>query len=83
MTDLVNPLRSDDGTLPPDCHVMKLLGLMVEASAKIGRDLDVATRHKQRLIDAGFVNVIQREYKMPINTWPKDEKYKTIGKFPC
>jgi len=79
VTDLVNPLRSDDGTLPPDCHVMKLLGLMVEASAKIGRDLDVATRHRQRLIDAGFVNVVQREYKMPINTWPKDEQYKTIG----
>jgi len=75
--------RSDDGTLPADCPLIRWNNLIIEASIKLGCNFDVATTHKQRLAEAGFVNVVQKEYKWPINTWPRDKKLKNIGKiFP-
>jgi hypothetical protein len=39
-----------------------------------------AASYKQQLLDAGFQDVVQFEYKWPINTWAKDSKHKEIGK---
>ena len=36
--------------------------------------------HKQRLIDAGFVNIVEKNFKWPMNSWPKDPKMKDLGK---
>jgi len=80
ISDPVNPYRSDDGTLSEDSALSQWNALLVEASIKMGRSLDVAARHKQLLIDAGFVNVVQKEFKWPSNDWPRDNKYKEIGK---
>jgi hypothetical protein len=32
-----------------------------------------------RLRDAGFVHVTERVWKVPIGTWPRDRRLKTIG----
>jgi len=53
--------------------------LLLNASLKLGASLDSARHYKRQLVDTGFVNVTQVEYKWLINSWPKDEKYKTIG----
>jgi hypothetical protein len=29
---------------------------------------------------AGFTDVVQTVYKWPMNRWPKDRKYKELGK---
>ncbi len=58
---------------------MKWNRLWQEASVKMGAPLDSAKTYKQELIDAGYQNVVQVDYKLPVNTWPKDEKYKEIG----
>lgn len=39
-----------------------------------------AASYKQQLLDAGFQDVVQTEYKWPINTWAKDSKHKEIGR---
>jgi hypothetical protein len=51
----------------------------MEATLKFGRDADKVTGYKQQLIDAGFENVTEVQYKWPQNTWPKDRKMKEIG----
>lgn len=79
LCDPTNPLVSDDGTFPEDSALMKWNRLWHEASVKVGAPLDSAKRYKQQLVDAGYQNVKQEEYKLPLNTWPKDPKYKEIG----
>jgi hypothetical protein len=37
--------------------------------------------YKQQLVDAGFQNVVQVDYKWPTNPWPKDPRYNEIGEF--
>lgn len=78
----MNPVTSDDGTLPADCSLVKWNALLLEASLKLGARLDCASEHKERMIEAGFKNVVQVDFKWPINGWPKDPKYKNLGKLP-
>ena len=74
------PARSDDGTLAPDSPLAKYNELWLEASTKAGSPVNAADNHKQRLIDAGFINVTQVEYKWPIGPWPKEKNAKLLGK---
>jgi hypothetical protein len=53
---------------------------MAEAASKMRGSSDAATRYKSQLEEAGFVNVQEIVYKWPTNRWPKDRKYKELGK---
>ena len=81
LCDPANPIRCDDGTLPEDSALLKWNKLWVEAAKNLGAPLDAPLRYKQQLEDAGFTNIVQQEYKLPINEWPKDEHMKTLGEW--
>ncbi|KAK2009648.1 S-adenosyl-L-methionine-dependent methyltransferase [Colletotrichum eremochloae] len=70
---------SDDGTFPKDCAIAKYVEGLQEASEKIGRVFVDITKLKGIMEEVGFVDVELRRYKWPMNTWPKDERYKTLG----
>jgi len=67
----------DDPSLSKAPNIMKWVNLSNFASKKIGRE--VAYLEKQKLIDAGFENVHDDIYKVPIGTWAKDRKLKELG----
>lgn len=75
-------MACDDGTLPHDSYLAQWDRHFVAASEKLGASTKSATWHKQSLIDAGFQDVVQVEYKWPTNPWPLDAKHKEIGKEP-
>ncbi|KAK4234771.1 Phosphoethanolamine N-methyltransferase [Achaetomium macrosporum] len=77
--DIISPLCCDDGTLTDDTPAQRWNKLLLEATRRLGAPLDTALQYKQQLIDAGYQNVVQVEYKWPTNTWPKDKKHKEIG----
>ncbi|EER23068.1 hypothetical protein D8B26_004369 [Coccidioides posadasii str. Silveira] len=52
-----------------------------EAAAKFGKKIDQAPNHKQRVINAGYVDVRSDVFKVPIGTWPKDKKLKEVGRY--
>jgi len=81
--DIINPVRCDDGTVPPDCPLVKWNDLFLKATVLGGSPLDSALTYKQRLTDIGFVNVVQVEHKWPINGWSKDPKEKVFGEWVC
>lgn len=79
LLDPIYPMCSDDGTLTPDSAVYRWSALMAEASDKLGSRLDSGLGYRQQLLDAGFTNVVQRVFKWPMNTWPKDPRHKELG----
>src|SRR5436305_14508095 len=79
MQEVLLPVASDDGTLTKDHALSKWSNLMIEASHKFGRFMDCGTFYKQQIKDAGFENVREVMYKWPMNQWPKDRKFKTLG----
>jgi len=76
-----HPVVCQDGTLPPDSALLKWSKLCYEASVKLGTPMDSGLYHKQRLLDAGFVNVVHKELVWPTNQWPKDKDLKELGLF--
>ncbi|KAI9799082.1 MAG: hypothetical protein M1833_004276 [Piccolia ochrophora] len=53
---------------------------MMEASKLSKRPLDAAPRHRQWMEDAGFVEIQQQVYTVPINVWHPTEKMRRIGR---
>ena len=77
--DLCFELGCDDGTLKPDNQVQDFFLNMKMALSAINVDLLSVVKNRQRLIDAGFVNVVERVLKIPLGVWPRDQRMKTIG----
>ncbi|GIJ86593.1 hypothetical protein Asppvi_005483 [Aspergillus pseudoviridinutans] len=53
----------------------------LESGDRFGKTLRIVDESKQRMIDAGFIEVVERRYKLPIGPWPKDKHLKTLGKY--
>ena len=73
-------VRSDDGSV--ENTKMKELGVLGEqATAKLGKSLSVVDEMKDGMIKAGFIDVTERSFKIPIGPWPKDQGLKTLGRY--
>ncbi|GAB1317164.1 Methyltransferase [Madurella fahalii] len=79
LADITFPTLSDDGTLADSSALSQWNKHVIEAGHMLGHSIECAKHYKQQMIDAGFVNVQEKLYKWPINSWPKDPKYKEIG----
>lgn len=79
LADIVFPIESDDGTVPPDSAIKRWGDLSLEASKVLKRPLDSAKLYKEQLASAGFTNIVETKYKWPQTSWPKERKYKEMG----
>jgi hypothetical protein len=73
--------KADDVALPPDHFYHKWTGVLVEMGAKTGKSWDIWKEAKDRMLKAGFVDVVEIPFKWPMNGWPNDRKLKEIGRF--
>ncbi|KAK2022366.1 TAM domain methyltransferase [Colletotrichum zoysiae] len=79
MQDVCLPYRCDDGTLANDNPIKRLSDLFTVAGRVSGRRMDLSWTYATLLRNAGFVDVVEAQYKWPINGWPRDPHYKTLG----
>ncbi|KAK3310224.1 S-adenosyl-L-methionine-dependent methyltransferase [Chaetomium strumarium] len=76
-----NP-RSDDGTLRRDAYVVQWASELLEAMDSTGRPLRMDSNlTKQRLADAGFVDIGEEVIQMPLNGWPADPHTREVGRW--
>ncbi|KAK4185323.1 S-adenosyl-L-methionine-dependent methyltransferase [Podospora australis] len=74
-----NTLYSQDGSLKPDNAMVRLMDSLALACDKIGRTLDPAPSMKKWAEEAGFINVTEKRFRLPIGNWPKDARLKEVG----
>ena len=72
---------SDDGTLRKDSDLQTYIDTLTHAMQLAGRPLTAAKEWKGLLEAAGFEDVVEMPFKWPTNTWPRDPRYKTLGKW--
>jgi SAM-dependent methyltransferase len=70
----------DDGTMAPDWPVLEWLNYLDAASEEAGRPLRIGNKLKTWYEEAGFVDVQERIFQMPMNGWPEDEYMKNVGR---
>lgn len=69
----------DDGTMPADWAFKEWTNALDDASMRSERPLRIANKLKRWFIEVGYVDVCEKVFKLPVNTWPKDPQMKTIG----
>ena len=62
-----------------DNIVERFLSLVKEGLAGFGVDLLALRKNAEFLKGAGFVNVEEKVFKVPVGTWPKNRTMKLIG----
>jgi SAM-dependent methyltransferase len=73
--------KSDDNTLPDDSSYKEVASIFFQISESIGASAEAPRFYKERMEKAGFVDVVERIFKVPTNPWPKDKRLKMIGAF--
>lgn len=73
-----NPLATNPD-YPKPVLVFKWLDLLNEAMLGLGLQLRVAPTLKDRLKDAGFVDIVETKFEVPWGSWPEDKAQKAIG----
>lgn len=70
----------DDGTLCADSPLIKFFDVLRQVFVDIyGFDIDIVEKLPAKLEQAGFVNIQQKVYHLPIGDWPKDKHLRTVG----
>ena len=72
-----NPNVAND----PDHVFKKWYRLFFEAGDKVGRTFRIARdgRMERYMRDAGFIDIVHQQWKVPIGGWPQDPKLKQVG----
>ncbi|PYH99943.1 methyltransferase family protein [Aspergillus ellipticus CBS 707.79] len=71
--------RSDDGTVTDD-HVLKIWSkTFIEAGEKFGKTFRIADLAKGYMQEAGFQNVTEQRFKLPVGQWSRDKRLKKLG----
>ncbi|KAF1976984.1 putative Trans-aconitate 2-methyltransferase [Bimuria novae-zelandiae CBS 107.79] len=79
--EILPTIHCDDGTMPPDYGFADWTRTQDAAAMEVGKPLRIANRLKRWYEQAGFVDVHEEVFKLPINGWPKDPQLKLLGKF--
>lgn len=79
LTDLILPAGCDDDTMMDQSAVYQWTKLAKEAGGELGRPFNSTDMIIDQLFQAGFTNIVHREFKWPLNHWPRDKKYKELG----
>lgn len=65
--------RSDDGSIPPD-HVMPHWSqTFIDCDERIGKTFLVPRKSAQWIREAGFEDVQEQWFKVPVGSWAKDK----------
>ncbi|KAE8151780.1 S-adenosyl-L-methionine-dependent methyltransferase [Aspergillus avenaceus] len=71
--------KSDNGALTRD-HVLSVWSrTFIEAGERFGKTFRIAELARGYMVEAGFQNVVERRFKLPVGPWSKDEQYKQLG----
>lgn len=72
--------KSDDGTT--DGTIFEQWGkVSVEAGEKFGKSLQLVDESADNMRKAGFEDVVEKRFKVPIGSWAKDSRLKELGKW--
>ncbi|KAK3489935.1 S-adenosyl-L-methionine-dependent methyltransferase [Neurospora crassa] len=78
--DTHGTIHSDDGSIDEKVHALGQWGpIWHEAGRRIGQVLIPAAMMESAMKEAGFVNIVVKDYKVPISPWPKDKKMNDVG----
>lgn len=74
-------LSSDDGTVTDNCAVAQWGKVFTEGGKRMGRTFRIVEDDVQKtcMEKAGFVDVVVKDIRVPLGSWPQDKEQKELG----
>ncbi|MCJ1375148.1 hypothetical protein MMC20_006382 [Loxospora ochrophaea] len=79
--ELSTNFKSEDDTVNPDNILGQSGPIFIEAAKTIGMSLTIIDEMKGYIEEAGFEDVVLKEYRWPVGTWSEDPKLKELGRW--
>ncbi len=76
-------LTSDDGSVTEDHFMAQWARTFLEAADLTGKSLRSYNFMKDLIGVAGFIDIEEKNFKVPVGTWPSDPKMKELGRWSC
>ncbi|KAK8169402.1 S-adenosyl-L-methionine-dependent methyltransferase [Phyllosticta citrichinensis] len=73
--------KSDDDSFPPNSALLEWSDLFIGTAEKFGKTMRVTDNMRRWIMDAGFQEVREVRYKVPVGPWSSDPKHKELGKW--
>jgi hypothetical protein len=80
LQEIMSSVYCDDSTMTPDWAFAEWTRVGDEAAMRAEKPMRIANKLKRWYHEAGFVDVHEEVFKIPMNSWPKDPHYKHIGR---
>lgn len=74
-------ITSDDGTVTEEHFMHRWSQTLMEAAEKTGKSLASYDDMTELITAAGFEDIQERIYKVPIGAWSSDPKMKHLGRW--
>ncbi|KAF1842642.1 S-adenosyl-L-methionine-dependent methyltransferase [Cucurbitaria berberidis CBS 394.84] len=74
-------VKSDDGSVTPDSIFDQWGKISLTLGEKFGKSLQTVDESKAGIEAAGFINVVERRWKLPVGGWAADKQFKEIGQY--
>jgi hypothetical protein len=71
--------KSDDNTVPYEHVMAEWSRIFITAGEWMGKTMKIANDAARLVKQAGFVDVEEKWYKLPVGRWPKDPKLRELG----
>jgi hypothetical protein len=71
--------KSDDGTCPPENVLSQWSRTCIGAGEDMGKTFKIGEQAKELMQNAGFINVTEKKYKIPLGGWSSHERWREIG----
>ncbi|PVH80984.1 S-adenosyl-L-methionine-dependent methyltransferase [Cadophora sp. DSE1049] len=78
LQDCIVPFRCIDDTLKGTA-LETWTQLIMEGTKRLGKDWTRVRRYREMMVEAGFVDVVERRYEWPVGTWARGERMKMLG----
>ncbi|KAI6961367.1 hypothetical protein KC355_g12593, partial [Hortaea werneckii] len=81
VTDFEAWATTDDNSLPADSAYAEFQERLSEAATQFGKVMNISPQFKSFVQNAGFQSVVEQQFKAPLAPWPKDRRYRNLGRY--
>lgn len=73
--------KSEDGSVTEDHFMAQWSKTLLRAAEQLGKTFAIYDFNCEMITKAGFVDVVEKKFKVPVGTWPSDPKMKELGQW--
>lgn len=72
---------SDDGTVTAEHCMAQWSQTLIDAAETVSKTFRIHDFSPEYIENAGFVDVVEKKYKLPVGPWSSDQRMKELGQW--